>query len=121
MRPKREAADYLRDILHYAGRAQEFVSGVDFATFCATEEKVLAVVRALEVVGEAARQVPAAVRRQYPAVPWNEAIGMRDKLIHDYFGIDLEVVWKTVHNDLPPLQEAVVDVLAALEPENTEC
>ncbi len=117
MRPKREAVDYLRDILHYAASARQFVSGVEFEAFGHNEEKVFAVVRGLEVIGEAARQTPAAVRDRYPEVPWRDAIGMRDKLVRDYFGVDLEVVWKTVHNDLPPLQEAVARVLAHLERE----
>ncbi len=115
MRRKRECADYLRDILEYAAKAQQFVAGVEFYAFQANEEKVLAVVRALEVVGEAARQVPAAVRARYPEIPWRDAIGMRDKLIHGYFGVDMEVVWRAVHEDLPPLRDAIPRVLEDVE------
>lgn len=120
MRRKREYADYLHDILEHAAKAQQFVAGVSFDTFRTNEEKALAVVRALEVVGEAARQVPREVRRRHPEIPWQEAIGMRDKLVHDYFGVDLEVVWKTVHQDLPPLRAAVARMLQELEQEGAE-
>jgi len=117
MKPKRQWADYLRDMLEHAAKARQFVAGTELETFGANEEKVLAVVRALEIIGEAARHIPAALRTRYPMIPWQDAIGMRDKLTHDYFGVDLEVVWRTVHYDLPPLQEAVARMLADLERE----
>jgi uncharacterized protein with HEPN domain len=107
--------DYLHDILDHAQKAQRFTASVDFDAFCANEEKVLAVIRALEVIGEAARHVPESVRQCYPEVPWRNIVGMRDVLIHHYFGVDLEVVWKTVQRDLPTLQVAVGRMLADLE------
>jgi uncharacterized protein with HEPN domain len=69
------------------------------------------VVRALEIIGEAARHIPRNLRLKYPDVPWSKLTGMRDKLIHDYFGVDLEVLWKTVQQDLPELQQAVAKML----------
>jgi uncharacterized protein with HEPN domain len=110
----RAYADYLHDILDHAEKAQQFTAGVDFA-FCANAEKTMAVVRALEVVGEAAKHVPESVRQRYSEVPWRNIVGMRDVLIHHYFGVDLEVVWKTVHRDLPALWMAVRRILADLE------
>jgi len=115
MRPKREWTDYLRDILTHAEKAEQFVAGVEFETFRANDEKVFAVIRALEIVGEAARQIPSDLRTRYPEIPWEDAIGMRDKLMHDSFGVDLEVVWRTVHDDLPPLRSAVARMLDDLE------
>lgn len=115
MRPRRECADYLRDILEFSAKAQQFIAGMDFEAFRADEVTALAVVRALEIVGEAARHVPAGLRARYPEIPWQEAVGMRDKLIHDYFGVDLEVVWRTVHEDLPPLVAAIARMLEDLE------
>jgi len=111
----RAYADYLHDILDHAEKAQQFTTSVDFDAFCANEEKTMAVVRALEVVGEAAKHVPEPVRQRYPEVPWRNIVGMRDVLIHHYFGVDLEVVWKTVHRDLPALRTAVRRILADLE------
>jgi uncharacterized protein with HEPN domain len=76
------------------------------------KEKTLAVIRALEVIGEAARHIPGTLREKYADVPWEDMVGMRSKLIHDYFGVDLNVVWRTVHEDLPPLRDAVAQILA---------
>ena len=64
-------------------------------------------IRALEIMGEAAKQIPADVRAQRNDVPWREIAGMRDKLIHDYFGVNLSVVWKTLTEDLPSLETAI--------------
>jgi uncharacterized protein with HEPN domain len=73
---------------------------------------VFAVIRALEVVGEAAKKIPADVRERYPDVPWREMSGLRDKLIHDYFGVNLSVIWKTVTDDVSnpiPLISKVIE------------
>lgn len=108
----RSATDFLKDILDAALKAERFVSGVSFEEFRCNDEKVYAVIRALEVIGEAAKNVPAQIRKQYAAVPWRIVAGMRDKLIHGYFGVDLERVWGTVHDDLPPLVETILIMLS---------
>lgn len=69
-------------------------------------------VRALEVVGEAAKRVSEDLRKEHPQVPWRGMIGMRDKVIHGYYGVDVEVVWRTVHENLPPLRKAISALLA---------
>ena len=117
MTPTRTYLDYLHDMLDHIQMAQQFTSGIDYRAFCANREKSLAVIRALEVIGEAARSLPSAVQDGRPDVPWRNLVGMRDVLIHHYFGVDLEVVWKTVHEDLPSLREAVSELLANLEAE----
>jgi uncharacterized protein with HEPN domain len=83
------SSDYLNDIVEYAAKAESFLSGITLKNFKANEEKTLAVIRALEVIGEAARNIPKQIRKKYPEVPWDEMTGMRDKLIHDYFGVNL--------------------------------
>ena len=60
-------------------------------------------IRSIEIIGEAARKVPNGIRENYPEIPWREVVGTRDKLIHDYFGVNLSVVWRTVRDDLPSL------------------
>jgi len=75
----------------------------------------MAVVRALEVIGEAARHVPQSIRSQYPLVPWRGMTGMRNKVIHDYFGVDTAVVWRTVKEDLPALRQAILLILDKME------
>ena len=117
MSSKRLYGDYLRDILDYSEKAMRFVQGVNFDDFCDDEEKVFAVVRALEVIGEAARHIPKSMRNKYPAVPWRKVTGMRDKITHEYFGVDLDVVWQTLHEDLTPLRDMVRKMLADLATE----
>jgi uncharacterized protein with HEPN domain len=109
--PERVYSDYLNDMLYAAQKAEEFVSGLTFEEFNTNDEKVYAVIRALEVIGEAAKQIPAHLRRRYSELPWNNMAGMRDKLIHSYFGVNLRRVWETVIQDLPHLIKVVSRML----------
>ena len=112
MKPRRrEFVDYLQDILEAIKKAEQFTEGLDFERFTADDKTVFAVIRALEIIGEAAKKVPKSVRNRYPQVPWREITGIRDKLIHDYFGVNMEVVWKTVQEDLPILRPLVTQMV----------
>jgi uncharacterized protein with HEPN domain len=104
---KREYSDSLRDMLENAQRAIEFTKGMRYETFAKDDKTVYAVIRAVEIIGEAAANIPDEVRAKYPNVPWREVKGMRNKLVHQYFGINMEVVWQTIHEDLPVLIEAL--------------
>jgi uncharacterized protein with HEPN domain len=88
----------------------EFVEGVTFEEFDHNIEKVFAVLRA-EIIGEASRQIPHAVQQEYPQLPWQEMIGMRNVLAHEYFGVDNKVVWRTVREDLPTLRDQVATII----------
>lgn len=68
-------------------------------------------IRCLEVLGEAVKKFPVNIRKEYPAIPWQEIAGMRDKLIHEYFGVDVETIWDTIQEDLAPLNDAIAKVL----------
>jgi uncharacterized protein with HEPN domain len=114
MNPARDYSDYLRDIIDNAERARQFVAGMDYTSFAASVEKTYAVFHALEIIGEAARKIPSSVRDRYKRVPWREATGMRDKLIHGYAGVNLKRVWETVKDDLPLLIATVEQMLADL-------
>lgn len=88
----RSYVDYLQDILTAIQDAQAFVEGLDLADFLANKEKQYAVIRALEIIGEAAAQIPQEVRTRYPKPPWREMVGMRNVVIHNYTGVDAAVV-----------------------------
>lgn len=97
----REFLDYVEDIADAIQKARSFCSGMTFQSFAEDEKTIYAVLRAIEVIGEAAKKVPAEIRKKYPDIPWKDITGMRDKLAHDYFGVDLQTVWTTVQVDLP--------------------
>jgi uncharacterized protein with HEPN domain len=112
---KRDCRVYLRDILQAFRNAQEFVGRISYQEFITDKKTISAVVRELEVAGEVAKQLPASVRRKYPDIPWSDMAGMRDKLIHFYFGVDMEIVWETVKVRIPELEPLIEDVLADIE------
>jgi len=108
---KRELGDYIQDILEAIGEVEDFTAGIQFDDFVEDKKTVNAVVRSLEVIGEAAKKIPDNLRDKYPEIPWKRMTGMRDKLIHEYFGIDLEIVWEVVNNELPPIKPLIQKVL----------
>lgn len=112
MTPRRVYLDYLEDIADAAAKVVQFTEGMTFPQFAQDTKTAYAVVRALEIIGEAARQVPSPIREQYPGLPWREMAAIRDKLVHEYFGVDLEVVWKTALEDVPNVAVQVRRILA---------
>ena len=100
---KRVYTDYLRDMLDNAEKALGFVKGIDFEESRSDDKSVYAVIRAVEIIGEAARNIPEEIRSKYPGIPWREVAAMRSKLSHEYFGVNIQVVWKTTQEDLPAL------------------
>ena len=111
----RTPIDHLEDILDAIEKATTFVEGMTFETFATDDRTVYAVVRALEIVGEATKRIPSSLRDSYPAIPWREMAGMRDKLIHDYVAVNLVVVWRTAAEDLPLLKQELRRILAQVQ------
>ncbi len=111
MNPSRDHRDHLDDISLAARKALEFVKGMDYEHFLRDEKTAYAVVRALEILGEATKRIPTDVRGRFPEIPWRSMAGIRDKLLHDYVSVNLEVVWKTVTEDLPPLLPKIQRVM----------
>jgi len=114
MTSPRTSQDYLQDIVSYADDAMQFVMGMDFAAFEQDKRTYYAVMRALEVIGEATKNIPPAIRDRYPTIPWRLMAGMRDRLIHNYIGADLKKVFETVLTDLPDIKIAIAQVLEDL-------
>lgn len=95
---------YITDIIEAITAIEAFTTGQAFKQFAADDKTVSAVIRKLEIIGEAAKNVPEEVRQKYPDIPWREMAGMRDRLIHFYFGVDFGLVWETVKKRLPELK-----------------
>ena len=113
--------DYLGDILEYAKKAVHFLEETPTLDALKKDERtLLAVVRALEVIGEAAKNIPQDFRDRHPSIPWRGMTGMRDKVSHEYFGVDAAVVWRTVREDLPPLRESIARALSTLKMEQSD-
>jgi uncharacterized protein with HEPN domain len=108
----RTVLDYLRDIVDAANKAAQFTAGMSLDAFVADSKTAFATIRALEIIGEATKRIPDDFRVRYASVPWREMAGMRDKLSHDYFGVNLPVVWKTLQQDLPALRARMAKVLS---------
>ena len=109
-----EIIDSLTDILAHALAARKFTSGVDYQTFAGDQEKVFAVIYALGVIGEAAGNIPPPFRHEHPEVPWGQMIGLRNKVIHGYTGVNVIIIWKTVEQDLPDLIPKIEHLLQTL-------
>ncbi|MCC6580178.1 MAG: DUF86 domain-containing protein [Phycisphaeraceae bacterium] len=99
---------HMRDATH---KALEFVAGIDRSAFDRDDKLVFALVKCIEIIGEAAARTSPSTRQTYPAIPWMAIIGMRNRLIHAYFDIDLATLWNTVQKDLPSLARALDHVL----------
>ncbi len=115
---KRDYRLYLRDILAAMRSIDQFVAGLDYDGFADDEKSSSAVVWKLQIIGEASKNIPQHLRRRHPDIPWKEMAGMRDRIAHSYFGIDLEIVWKVVKKRLPEIQTRVETMLSELDQES---
>ncbi len=102
---KRAYTLFLQDILASILKIDEFIEGLNFNEFSTDEKTREAVVRKLEIIGEAARNLPNEFRDKYPQIPWEKMISMRNKMLHEYFGVDEEILWQTITEDLPLLKK----------------
>ena len=107
----RDELVYLRHVLDAITTVEEYLHGVTEEKFKATRLLQDGAIRQIEIIGEAVRHISKDIRKTYPEIPWQDVAGMRDKLIHDYFGVDIEKVWDTAQDDLPILKQQVLGIL----------
>lgn len=110
-----EFLDYVEDILEAMDKAEILVEDVTYEQFQEDFRINFAVVRALEIVGEATKRLPLSLRDQYPDIPWKRMAGMRDRIIHGYDTVDLEVVWDAVKLEIPQVKPLLQQILADYE------
>ncbi|MEK6653239.1 MAG: DUF86 domain-containing protein [Nitrospirota bacterium] len=109
---KREFGLFIKDILEHIEKTESFIADMSYEDFIRDTKTNFAVVRCVEIVGEAAKNIPGSIREKYKQVPWKYLTGMRDKIAHFYFGIDLKRVWEVATVKLPPLKPNIQQILA---------
>lgn len=106
---------FLKDILNASIAIQKFTEGFNYESFCDDDKTVSAVIKKLEIIGEASKKIPSEITYANPQVPWKEMAGMRDILIHSYFGTELEAVWNAVQISIPTLINQIDTIIKRLE------
>jgi len=108
---ERDIGLYLLDILDSIKKIEKYTKNLSYREFCANQMAIDAVVRNMEIIGEASSHIPAEFRKKYQDVPWSKMKSMRNKVIHEYFGVDLDVVWETINEDLPGLGKMIRKII----------
>jgi uncharacterized protein with HEPN domain len=101
---------YIEHILDCIRKINEFSKGLSLNEFKTNELVQDAIIRNIEIIGEASKKISKETKQTYYKIPWKEIAGMRDKLVHDYLGVDTIVVWKTIHQDIPTLENLITEI-----------
>jgi len=116
----RDMTLYIKDILDAMNSIENFIVGMDFQAFKKDDKTSSAVIRKLEIIGEASEKVPEKIRTQSNQIPWKEMAGMRDRLIHFYFGVNLRLVWNAITEEIPKAKPHLQKILSQLTEQNSE-
>ncbi len=108
---KRDYRLFIEDILECIDKIEEFVGNLDFDGFVRDDKTASAVIRKFEIIGEASKNIPKRIREKYKELPWNEMAKMRDKITHDYFGINYKIVWNVIEERLPEIKPLIRRIL----------
>lgn len=108
MKEKRKTEDYVNDMLQAAENAEGFIKGMDYEIFFSDIKTTMAVVRYLEILGEAAKHIPKVIKNKNSHLPWKEINGLRNRIAHDYLKIDLQVVWGIIRKELPKIKPYIM-------------
>ncbi len=114
---KRDYALFLKDVLDAIDSIEKFVEGITLDEFRRDDKTSSAVIRKFEVIGEATKHVPEQIRDEHPEIPWKSIAGLRDRLIHAYFGIDHKLVWDAIKTELPKLKPKLKEIVNSMEKE----
>ena len=107
---KRPVDLLLDDICEAIDRIEQYISGMSFDVFSKDRKSVDAVVRNLEIIGEASNRLPADFKNSHSQIEWHKVVGLRHRIVHEYFGIDIQIVWQILQKDLPSLREAISQI-----------
>lgn len=112
---KRDYRDYINDIYDSIKDIENFVGTLSYDEFIEDRKTINAVIRSLEILGEASKKIPVELRTKYPNIPWKEMSRMRDKLIHEYHGVDPEIVWTVIKEEIPPMKPYIEKIKKDIE------
>jgi uncharacterized protein with HEPN domain len=114
---RKRVLPFIRDVLDSIEKIEKYCQSMTYDQFLDDDKTRDAVVRNLEIIGEAGKNIPDSIKERFPDIAWRSMTGMRDKLIHGYFGVSFPIVWETVENDLPFLKEKMKELYDLLEKE----
>ncbi|MDQ1326723.1 MAG: hypothetical protein QG641_3 [Candidatus Poribacteria bacterium] len=117
---KKDYLVYISDIINTIMDIEDFINDIAYDEFINDKKTIFAVERGIEIIGEATKRIPNSIKNKYPEIPWKDMAGIRDKVSHDYNGIDLVIIWKTIQQNLPELKAMLSDMIAELKTRNGE-
>ncbi len=112
---ERDFTQFLQDILDAIDDVEGFIKEMEFNEFSGDKKTIYAVMKALEIIGEAKKNLPDTLKNEYPDIPWKFMAGIRDKVVHVYFVVDIPIIWSTAKKDLPSLKSSIEEILEEIE------